>query len=63
MNFLSYKYNDRTIHLPPNFKAIGETPAELHILEVETLEACIRPLFANSVTYAINVQIFEGYNL
>ena len=35
----------------PNFKALGPTEAELHILKVEKLDACIRPLFANSVTY------------
>ena len=37
--------------MPPCFKAVGPTEAELHILKVEKLDACIRPLFANSVTY------------
>ena len=36
--------------MPPNFKAVGPTEAELHILKVKKLDACIRPLFANSVT-------------
>ena len=35
----------------PNFKAVGPIEAELHILKVEKLDACIRPLFTNSVTY------------
>ena len=33
-NFLSYKHNDRKV-LTPNFKAINQTHAELHILKVE----------------------------
>ena len=37
--------------MPPNVQAVGPTEAELHILKVEKLDACIRPLFANSVTY------------
>ena len=41
-NFQSYKCNDRTVQLP-NFKAIGQTQAELHSLKVEKLYACIRP--------------------
>ena len=39
--------------LLPNFKAVGLIEAELHILKVEKLDACIRPLFANSVTYLL----------
>ena len=35
--------------MPPNFQAVGPTEAELHILKVEKLDACIRPLFANFV--------------
>ena len=35
----------------PNFKVVGPTEAELHILTVETLDTCIGPLFAISVTY------------
>ena len=35
----------------PNFKAVRPIEAELHILKVEKLDACIRPLFANSITY------------
>ena len=35
----------------PSFKAVGLLEAELHILKVEKLDVCIRPLFANSVTY------------
>ena len=41
--FLSQKYNDRTV-LPPNFKAVGLTHAELHILDVKILDACTRPI-------------------
>ena len=37
----------------PSFKAVGPAEAELHILKVEKLDACIRPLFANSVTYTV----------
>ena len=47
-NFQSYKCNDRTVLLP-NFKAVGQTQAELHSLKVEKLNECTRPLFANSV--------------
>ena len=54
-NFLSYKYNDRKEDLLPNFKAVGPTQAELHILKVEKLDACIGPLSANPVTYIMNV--------
>ena len=42
--------------MPPNCKAVGPTEAELHILKVQKLDACIRPLFANSVT--INVWLY-----
>ena len=38
-------YDDRKVPLP------GQTQAELHILKVEKLDVCIRPLFANPVTY------------
>ena len=43
----------------PNLKAVGTIEAELHILKVEKLDACIRPLFANSVTY---VDLLDIYN-
>ena len=36
--------NDRTVLLP-NFKAIGQTQAELRSLKVEKSDVCIRPLF------------------
>ena len=42
--------HDRKVLLP-SFKAVGPAEAELHILKVEKLDACIRPLFANSVTF------------
>ena len=42
--FLPYKCNDRPVLLP-NFKTVGQTPAELHSLKVEKLDACIRSLF------------------
>ena len=48
--FQSYKCNDGKVLLP-NFKAEGQTQAELHVLKFEKLDACIRSLFANSVTY------------
>ena len=38
-----------------NFKAVGQTLAELHSLKDENLDACIRPLFANLVTYVIYI--------
>ena len=49
-NFLSYKYNNRKVLLPI-FKAVSSIQAELYILKVEKLDACIRPLFTNPVTY------------
>ena len=33
-----------------NLKAVDPTEAELHLLKVEQLDVCIRPLFANSIT-------------
>ena len=39
----------------PNFKAVGQTQAELHVLKVEKLDVCTRPLFANSVIYVFVV--------
>ena len=45
-------YDDSTVLLL-NFKAVGETQAELHSLKVEKLDACIRPLFANLVAYLV----------
>ena len=41
--------------MPPNFQAVDPTEAELHILKVEKLDACIRPLFTNSVTNVIDL--------
>ena len=35
----------------PNYKAVEQTHAELYSFKVEKLDACIRPLFANPVTY------------
>ena len=49
-NFVSNTYNDRKGYLP-NFKAVGQIGAELHIFKVEKMDACITPLFANPVTY------------
>ena len=51
-NFWSCTGNERTVLLP-NFKAVGQTKAELCSLKVEKLDACIRPLFANPVTYTL----------
>ena len=36
----------------PKFKTVGPIETELHILKFEKLDACIRPLFASSVTYS-----------
>ena len=49
-NFISNNCNDSKAYFI-NFKAVGQTRAELHIFKVEKLDACIRPLFANPVTY------------
>ena len=51
-NFLSYKSNDKRVLLS-NFKVVGQTQAELYSLKVEKFNACIRPLFANPVTYLL----------
>ena len=32
-------------------QAVAQLQAELHLLEVEKLDACIRPLFTNPVIY------------
>ena len=37
--------------LLPNFKAVGQTQAELHSLKLKKLVACIRSLFANLITF------------
>ena len=37
------------------FKAVSQLQAELHLLKVENLDACIRPLFVNPVTYVIKI--------
>ena len=37
--------------LLPNFKALGQIQPELHSLKVEKLDVCIRPFYANLVTY------------
>ena len=53
------KYNDTKVLLP-NFRAVGQTQAELHILKVEKLDACTKPLFTNPVTYIVTaVQWFN----
>ena len=44
------KYNDKKFLLP-NFRAVGQTQAELRILKVEKLDAYTKPLFTNPVTY------------
>ena len=40
---------------------IAQLQAELHILTVEKLDACIRPLFTNPVTLYIYKMITMGY--
>ena len=35
-----------------NFRALGKPQAELCLLKFEKLDVCIRPLFANPVTYS-----------
>jgi len=37
--------------IPQNFEAISGLQAELCLVKVEKLDACIRFLFANPVTY------------
>jgi len=39
--------------IPQNFEAIAALQAELCLVEFENLNACIRPLFANLVTYIV----------
>ena len=36
-----------------NSKIVSPIETGLHIFKVEELDACIRPLFANSVTYYV----------
>ena len=43
LKFQSCKYNDRK--------------SCLHILKVEILDACIRPLFANSIIMVVGINI------
>ena len=43
--------------LQPNFKAVGSTEVELHILNFEKLDVCIRLLFANSVTNKVAAKL------
>ena len=57
-NFKSYKCNDRTVLLL-HFKALGQTQAELQIPKFEKVDACIRSLFANLVTYAHLLDLFN----
>ena len=47
----------------PNFKAVGTIEAEIHILKVKKLDACIRPLFANLVTYVMHRSCFHFYSM
>ena len=35
-----------------NLEAVAQLQAELHLLKVEKLDACITPLFANLFTYS-----------
>ena len=41
--------------MPPNFQAVGPTKAELRIPKVKKLDAYIRPLFTNLVTYMASI--------
>ena len=46
---------------PQNLRALDKPQAKLCLLEVEKLDACIRPLFANPVTYiTIGISIVTG---
>ena len=49
--------------LSQNFKVVAQLQAELHLLKIEKLDACIRPLFANSVTYVKHICIHTSYVL
>ena len=51
--FHPHSLNDRKVWLQ-NFKAVAQLQAELHLLKVEKLDVCIRPLFANPVTIMVN---------
>ena len=44
---------DGTVLLP-NFKAVGQTQAELHSLKVKKLDACIRPFCKFSHIYQLH---------
>ena len=43
------KLDNKSDQACKNFKAVGQTQAELHSLKCEKWDACIKPLFANSV--------------
>ena len=46
-----------------NFEAVAQLQAELHLLKIERLDACIRPLFANPITYiATNLYTYCIYS-
>ena len=47
----------------PNLKAVGLIEAELHILKFKKLDTCIRPLFANSVTYMLYAHAYTCVGL
>ena len=49
-NFYTIFCNDRKEFLQ-SFEAVLQLQAELHFLKAEKLDACIRPLFANPVTF------------
>ena len=49
-NLHSHKINDRK-SIVQNFKTVIQSQLELHCCKVEKLDASIRPLFANPVTY------------
>ena len=44
-----------------NFKAVSQLQAELHLLKVEKLDECIRPLFANNVLHGLFLSHILNY--
>ena len=57
-NLHSHKSNDRK-SIIQNFKTVGQSQVELRSCTVEKLDASIRPLFANPVTY---VELAKTFN-
>ena len=60
--FISCNYHYRKVFIS-NFNTVGQTiKAELYILKNEKLDACVRSLFANPVTYTITDAKFSFFS-